>query len=45
MTVPTFMSAATLIAWRKTLEQALEVIAEFGGMDTEAADEFLVSCA
>ncbi|MGU0172273.1 hypothetical protein ACVXG8_19390 [Escherichia coli] len=30
----------------KDVEQALlEVIAEFGGMDTEAADEFLVSCA
>ncbi len=42
MTVPTFMSAATLIAWRKTLSNTLlEVIAEYGGMDTEAADEFL----
>ncbi len=42
MTVPIFMSAVTLIAWRKDVEQALlEVIAEFGGMDTEAADEFL----
>ncbi|XPE42086.1 hypothetical protein ACNKHK_17760 [Shigella flexneri] len=30
----------------KDVEQAfLEVIAEFGGMDIEAADEFLVSCA
>lgn len=41
MTAPTFMSAATPGAWPQMSKKALlEVIAEFGAMDIEAADEF-----
>lgn len=41
MTAPTFMSAATPAHGRRCRKALLEVIAEFGAMDIEAADEFL----
>ncbi|SQC15387.1 sulfite reductase subunit alpha [Klebsiella pneumoniae] len=41
MTAPTFMSAATQSHGEGRGKHLTEVIAEYGAMDAEAADEFL----